>query len=320
MLVNHTYHTSPYEKFIRKENGKEREIFILPYFPDRICQWAILQVIEPYLLRNMTSNTYSAIPGKGIHAALHDVQEAMRKDVPNCQFCFKLDVRHFYPSINHAILKAKFRKLFKDAELLWLLDEIIDSISTASIEDMRNIWLLDEDIDPETGIPIGNYLSQYCGNFYLSSFDHWLKEKMHVKHAFRYMDDIVIFGSSKEALHKLQKEVKRYFKTELHLTVKGNWQIFPTYVRGLDFVGYRSFLNFTLLRKSSCKSFKQKMNSIRKKTENGQMMRYSEWCSINSYKGWLKHCDSYRLQAKYIAPVQADADRYYQEVIQRKAA
>lgn len=185
---------------------------------------------------------------------------------------------------------------------------------------MRNIWLLDEDIDPETGIPIGNYLSQYCGNFYLSSFDHWLKEKMHVKHAFRYMDDIVIFGSSKEALHKLQKEVKRYFKTELHLTVKGNWQIFPTYVRGLDFVGYRSFLNFTLLRKSSCKSFKQKMNSIRKKTENGQMMRYSEWCSINSYKGWLKHCDSYRLQAKYIAPVQADADKYYQEVIQRKAA
>lgn len=139
MLVNHTYHTSPYEKFIRKENGKEREIFKLPYFPDRICQWAILQVIEPYLLRNMTSTTYSAIPGKGIHAALHDVQEAMRKDVPNCQFCFKLDVRHFYPSINHAILKAKFRKLFKDAELLWLLDEIIDSISTASIEDMRNI-------------------------------------------------------------------------------------------------------------------------------------------------------------------------------------
>lgn len=64
MLVNHTYHTSPYEKFIRKENGKEREIFKLPYFPDRICQWAILQVIEPYLLRNMTSTTYSAIPGK----------------------------------------------------------------------------------------------------------------------------------------------------------------------------------------------------------------------------------------------------------------
>ena len=136
MLINHTYHTSNYEKFIKKENGKEREIFKLPYFPDRICQWAILQVIEPYLMRHMTKNTYSALPKRGIHKALHDVQEAMWKDVPNCQHCLKLDVRHYYPSINHDILKAKFRRLFKDAELLWLLDEIIDSICTANIEDL----------------------------------------------------------------------------------------------------------------------------------------------------------------------------------------
>lgn len=69
--------------------------------------------------------------------------------------------------------------------MLWLLDEIIDSICTANIEDLRNIWLLDEDYDPETGIPIGNYLSQYCGNFYLSSFDHWIKEEKRVKHYFK---------------------------------------------------------------------------------------------------------------------------------------
>lgn len=210
MLITHTYQTSPYEKFIKRDSGKEREIFKLPYFPDRICQWAILQVIEPYLLRHMTKNTYSAIPERGIHAALHDVQKAMRKDVPNCQYCLKLDVRHYYPSINHGILKAKFRRLFKDAELLWLLDEIIDSICTAKIEDMRDIWLLDEDIDTETGIPIGNYLSQYCGNFYLSGFDHWIKEEKRVKHYFRYMDDIVIFGSSKEELHALKRGKAEY--------------------------------------------------------------------------------------------------------------
>lgn len=322
MLVNHTYKTSAYEKFIKRENGKEREIFKLPYFPDRICQWAILQVIEPYLLRNFTKNTYSAIPNRGIHAALHDVKEAMQKDVPNCQYCLKLDVRKYYPSINHDILKAKFRRLFKDAELLWLLDEIIDSICTAKIEDMRDIWLLDEDIDSETGIPIGNYLSQYCGNFYLSSFDHWLKEVKRVKYEFRYMDDIVIFGSSKEELHTLRKEIAEYFRSELKLTIKGNWQVFPSYVRGVDFVGYRMFLNYTLLRKSSCIKFKRKMVGIREKTENGQLMNYSEWCSVNSYKGWLKHCDSYRLQQKYLVPIQSDVDRYYRKVIKpkRKAA
>lgn len=59
---------------------------------------------------------------------------------------------------------------------------------------------------------------------------------------------------------------------------------------------------------------------IRKKTANGQMMNYSEWCSVNSYKGWLKHCDSYRLQKKYIEPIQSDTDRYYREVVKRKVA
>lgn len=318
MLVNHTYHTSEYEKFIKRENGKEREIFKLPYFPDRICQWAILQVIEPYLLRNLTKNTYSALPGRGIHAALHDVQEATQKDVPACQYCLKLDVRHYYPSINHDILKRKFRRVFKDAELLWLLDEIIDSICTANIEDLRNVWFLDEDVDSETGIPIGNYLSQYCGNFYLSAFDHWLKEEKRVKHCFRYMDDIVIFGETKEELRRLFREIETYFTKELRLSIKGNWQIFPSYVRGVDFVGYRIFLNYTLLRKSSCIKYKRKMVEIRKKTEKGQLMNYSEWCSINSYNGWLKHCDSYRLQKKYSEPVKADADRYYLEVIKKK--
>lgn len=318
MLINHTYQTSPYEKFIKHDSGKDREIFKLPYFPDRICQWAILQVIEPYLIRHMTKNTYSAIPKRGIHAALHDVQDAMWKDVPNCQYCLKLDVRHYYPSINHDILKAKFRRLFKDGELLWLLDEIIDSICTANIEDIRDLWFLDEDVDEETGIPIGNYLSQYCGNFYLSDFDHWIKEEKRVKHYFRYMDDIVIFGSSKEELHALKREIDVYFMRELRLTVKGNWQVFPSYVRGVDFVGYRTFLNYTLLRKSSCTNFKKKMVAIREKTASGQMMNYSKWCSVNSYKGWLKHCDSYRLRKKYIAPIQDDADRYYRDVVKTK--
>lgn len=317
-MINHTYHTSDYVKFTKAENGKIREIYKLPYFPDRICQWAILQVIEPFLLKTFTKNTYSAIPKKGIHAALHDVQSAMWFDVPECEYCYKLDVRHFYQSINHDILKGKFRRLFKDPDLLWLLDEIIDSIATANIEDLRNIWLLDEDVDPETGIPIGNYLSQYCGNLYLSSFDHWIKEEKRVKHCFRYMDDITIFGRSKEELHALRKEVDAYFNKELHLKIKPNWQIFPTYVRGVDFVGYRIFLNYTLLRKSTCKKLKAKMVKIAKKVSGGQLMNYSEWCSINSYKGWLKHCDSYRLTQKYIAPLEQPAERYYTEVIKRK--
>lgn len=302
MLINHTYHTSEYQTFIKKDSGKEREIFKLPYFPDRICQWAILQVIEPILLNHFTKDTYSAIPGRGIHLCLHRLENAMQHDVPGTQYCLKLDAKKFYPSINHDILKQKYRRLFKDDELLWLLDEIIDSTPG------------------DTGIPIGNYLSQYSGNFYFAEFDHWIKEVKRVKYYFRYMDDIVILSSNKDELHQLRKEIDEYFKTKLKLKIKENWQVFPTFVRGVDFVGYRTFLNYKLLRKSTCKVMKKKMTLIDKKRLSGKDMNYSEWCAVNSYKGWLIHCDSYRLSQKYIEPIQLYTDTYYLQNIKRKAA
>lgn len=318
MLLNHTYKTSEYETFMKKDGQKERMIYKLPYFPDRICQWAILQVIEPYLVKNFIPNTYSAIPKRGIHAAYKDVRKAIDTDVNGTQYCLKLDAKKYYPSINHNVLKAKFRRLFKDADLLWLLDEIIDSIATADIKNLQDLYLLDEDIDYETGIPIGNYISQYAGNFYLSSFDHWIKEEKKVKYYFRYMDDIVIFGESKSELHQLRREADQYFRTELKLTIKDNWQVFPTFDRGLDFVGYRFFLEYTLLRKSTCKSFKQKMIHIKKKIDRGGEMNYSEWCSVNSYDGWLKYCDSYRLKQKYLEPLKPYANEYYLRHIKTK--
>lgn len=300
MLINKTYQTSPYETFIKYDSGKNREIFKLPYFPDRICQWAILQVIEPILLKNLTNDTYSAIPGKGIHLVYKRLKRAMQTDVPGTQYCLKIDAKKYYPSINHDILKRKYRRIFKDDDLLWLLDEIIDSTPG------------------EKGIPIGNYLSQYSGNFYFSEFDHWVKEVKHVKYYYRYMDDIVILHESKEFLHELRKEFDDYFRTKLKLKIKENWQVFPTFIRGVDFVGYRVFLNYSLLRKTTCKQFKKKMTAINIKRLNQKEMTYSEWCSVNSYKGWLIHCSSYRLKQKYIEPIQQFADDYYLQNIYKK--
>lgn len=270
-----------------------------------------MQVIEPCIVSNLTTDTYSAIPERGIHKGLTKLQAAMWNDPEECKYCLKLDARHYYQSINHNILKEKYSRMFNDNELLWLLNEIIDSIQTADIEDLTAIYLLEEDIDPETGIPIGNYLSQYSGNYYFSSFDHWIKERKYVKYYFRYMDDIVIFGKTKEELFTLKKEIDVYFSNELKLNIKGNWQVFPSYVRGVDFLGYRTFYKYTLLRKSTCQEMKKKMTAIRNKVEAGNMMNYSEWCSINSYKGWLKYADSFRLYQAYVVPLLPYADEYY---------
>lgn len=323
ILRTHKFRTSKYSTFKKKDGKKEREIYKLPFFPDRIAQWAILQIIEPQLLSDFTADTYSAIPNKGIHAALKSIRKNINRDPGGMKYCLKIDCKKFYPSIDHEILKQKFRRKYKDPELLEAIDGIVDSIDTCPANDENiehykscgnKIGIVknrEKEFIKGIGIPIGNYFSQYCGNFYLSKFDHWIKEEKHIKHYYRYMDDICVFAKTKEELHKLLKEINTYLRENLKLRIKENYQIFPTYVRGLDFVGYRTFLKFTLLRKSTCIQFKRRMRKIRKKVESGQEMNYSDWCSINSYRGWLKHCDSYRLSQKYIAPIQEYADVYY---------
>lgn len=286
-LINGTFKTSKYTRFTKKENGKERVIYKLPYFPDRIVQWAILQVIEPYLLNRMTKDTYSAIPKRGAHKILKSLKPALHNDIKETKYCMKLDIKHYYQNIDHELLKQTYRFIFKDKRLLNLLDEIIDSISTS-----------DNNIEG-VGIPIGNYLSQYSGNIFLSDIDHWIKEEKKIKYYYRYMDDMVIFGSSKMELKKLKKELEEKL-TAKKLKLKSNWQIFPVNKRGVDFVGYRFFRNYILLRKSIAVKFKRKMNyfSRFKKLTEEQANHIVK--VVASYSGWLGHCDGYRLKYKYV--------------------
>ena len=153
----------------------------------------------------------------------------------------------------------------------------------------------------------------------VSVVDHWLKEVKGVKYYFRYMDDMVIFGSSKEELHKLKRELDEFMAVNLKQVLKHNWQVFPTKVRGVDFVGYRFFGEYTLLRKSTCKTFKRRMLSISSKRENNVSPTYSEWCSFNSYVGWLQHCDSFRLYQKYVEPNVEYMHNYYLKEVKGNA-
>ena len=265
MLTHKTYKTSDYTMFLIHD-PKEREVYRLPYFPDRITHHAIMNILEPIFVSTFTNDTYSCIKGKGIHAAARSVCKALL-DISGTEYCLKLDVKKFYPSIDHAILKNLIRRKIKDPDLLWLLDGIIDSAK---------------------GLPIGNYLSQYFANFYLTYFDHWIKEVKGVKYYFRYADDLVILSDNKPYLHQLLSDIKEYLDKELKLIVKGNYQIFPVEARSIDFVGYRFYHTHTMLRKSIKKSFCRMLKK-----------RKSE-ASIASYKGWAKHCNSKHLLKKIL--------------------
>lgn len=295
MLMDKTYiiKHEDYQMFKKMDKGKEREIFKLDYFPHRIIQHALMNVIEPILLKTFISSTYASIPNRGIHAALKKMDYALRHDEINTKYCLKMDVKKFYPSINQNICKQLFRRKFKDNDLLWLMDTIIDSMPG------------------DKGIAIGSLFSQWAGNYYLTQFDHWIKEVKHMKYYYRYCDDLVILHGDKTFLHNLEREINKYFTDKLDLQVKGNWQVFPVDVRGIDFVGYRHFRKYILLRKTTAVSLKRKMVAVKKKMECGCRINYSEWCSINSYDGWLKWCNSYHIKKKYIAPLKGISDQYY---------
>lgn len=266
MLKNKTYATSAYSTF-KVWEPKEREVYRLPYFPDRITHHAVMNVLEPIFVSVFTADTYSCIKGRGIHAAARKLKTALQ-DVQGTQYCLKLDITKFYPSVDHWTLKTLLMHKFKDKDLLWLLFEIIDSAP---------------------GLPIGNYLSQYLANFYLTYFDHWIKEQQGVKYYFRYADDIVILSHSKADLHALLNGIKQYLKSHLKLQVKGNYQVFPVAARGIDFVGYVFYHTHTRLRKTIKKRFARMLATRRNPT------------STASYMGWAKHCDSNHLIKKLLS-------------------
>lgn len=271
-LKNLSYTTSKYSQFKIYE-PKERIISRLPYYPDRITHWAIMNVMEPIWVKSFINHTYSCIKGRGIHKLANDIKKALKKDVEGTTYCLKLDIQKFYPSIDHEILKRILRRKIKDNKLLVILDEIIDSTS---------------------GVPIGNYLSQFFANLYLTYFDHWLLEQVKVKHYFRYADDIVILSDDKDFLKKVLILIKLYLTNELRLKVKPNYKVFIVEMTGIDFIGYVFFHSHTKLRKS----IKQRMFKLVWKFKSNKIDVANFRRRIFSYFGWLKYCDSKHLLQK----------------------
>ena len=260
LLISKTYIISEYKTKIIKDKNKIRELKILPYFPDRIIQHCILQIISSILLKTIPTNTYSAIKNRGIHKCLYDIE----KIINNYDYCLKIDIKKYYDNIDNEILKSFLLKKFKDKDLLDLLFHIINKTE---------------------GCVIGSYLSQWFGNFYLSYFLHYLNSKKDIK-VFVYMDDIVILSSNKQLLYDLKLEIIDYLKNNLKLELS-KYQVFPI-SQGIDFIGYKIFKTHILIRKSIKQNF-IKMIKI----------NYNEK-SINSYLVWFSHCNSINLQNKYI--------------------
>ena len=269
MLVNDTFVPSPYRVDLKRtEYGKEREIFKLPFYPDRVVQHCIAIIMKERWYKSLTYDTYACLKGRGINCknSNFDVVKKLKNILINhpneTVYCLKMDIKKCYPSVDNDILREFNRRYLKDKRLLALIDRINDNC---------------------IGLPIGNYLSQLQINIYLSPLDRFIKQQLNIKYYFRYMDDIVILGNSKQDLHQIEHRIMNFCWYMLKL-IMGKRQIFKIgndkYHKSIDFVGYNFYRDFTKIRKRVKKMFYKRKNKPK---------------SVSSYTGMTQHCDATNL-------------------------
>ena len=195
---------------------KERVISVVPFL-DRVMHHAIMNILEPVFERQFIYHTYACRKGKGSHKAVQYVFKKAKK----YRYFLKLDVKKYFDNIDHEVLKKMLGRIIKDKECLNLLFCLIDSYGEG---------------DGQKGLPIGNLTSQFFANFYLSSLDHFVLEKLKPASYVRYMDDILIIDGSKKKLALIFDTVKDFCEEKLFLTLKV--PVFGNFYDGCTFLGF----------------------------------------------------------------------------------
>lgn len=270
-LTKGTYRVSQYHTKTIYE-PKRRLIHILPLYPDRIVQHAVMNVLEDYWDAKMVSDSYACRIGKGQHKGSLRCMTLCRQ----YKYVLKCDISKFYPSLDHDLLKRIVREKLKDERLLKILDDIIGSMPGG------------------VGVPIGSYLSQWFGNLYMNKLDMWIKHEKRQKAYVRYCDDFVVFSNDKQHLHALKQEIVEFCDKVLKLRLSKG-EVFPC-TQGIDFLGYRHFPDGKiLLRKSTAKRMKRRMAHLESDMQKGKFTPEQARAKIASARGWMKHARTHNL-------------------------
>lgn len=272
-LIDKTYRTSTYKTETIYE-PKQRVIYKLPFAPDRIVQHALMNVIEPIWEGLFVNDSYACRKGRGIHMGSRRTMEFLRQN----DYCLKGDVSKFYPSIRHDILLEIIERKIKCKDTLWLLRDIIYSIGGGQ------------------NAPIGNYTSQWFGNLYLNELDQFIKHRYKVKHYIRYCDDFVLFHKDKSFLNEMKHVIKSFLHDRLGLALS-KCEVFPV-THGVDFLGYRHFRDYILLRKSSAKRVIRRLKTLPALLQQGKITADQFRSSIASTEGWMKWANTHNLSLK----------------------
>ena len=244
-LLGGCFPWGPYRTFVIRD-PKERTICAAP-FRDRVAQHAIMNVAEPVFESYQIYDSYACRPGKGLDGAITRAVRFSRAG----DWYLKLDVRKYFNSIDHEVLKSLLQRRFKDHRLMSVFDGVIDSYAT----------------EPGQGLPIGNLTSQFFANHYLGVLDHYIKETLRCRRYVRYMDDLVVWSDRREPLCRVREDVAQFLKEHLHLDLRP--ACLNACSRGMTFLGYRVFPGHLRLARRSRDRFIQKLSQYQENYQEG---------------------------------------------------
>lgn len=268
---------------------RKQRLIIVPTMREQVIHHMVVNALKPIFARGMYEHSYGSIPGRGAHMAKKRIEKWIKRENRGMKYCLKMDIKKYFDSIPHDILKRKLAETIHDRQFLGVLYEIVDATGT------------------ERGIPLGFYTSQWFANWYLEGLDHYIKEELHVKYYVRYMDDMVVFHGNKRELHEIRRKIEAYLNDRLGLRMKENWQVFlfdyakkngKHVGRDLDFMGFRFFRDRTILRKSIMLKATRKARRIARKP----IKTIYDCRQMLSYLGWINCANTYGMYRKYVKP------------------
>ena len=251
------------------EGGKLRRIQVLS-MKDRIAVHAIMTIVDKHLRKRFIRTTSASVKKRGPHDLMAYIRRDMKDDPEGTQFCYKFDIRKFYESVKQDFVMYCVNRIFKDQKLIVMLDNFVRLM-------------------PE-GISIGLRSSQGLGNLLLSVYlDHFLKDKYGIRYYYRYCDDGVVLGKTKEELWKIRDAVHERINS-IRLSIKPNERVFPV-GEGIDFLGYVIYApDHVRLRKRIKQKFARKMHEVKSRRRRRELMA--------SFYGMAKHADCNKLYYK----------------------
>lgn len=289
-LQDRSYHPGPYRSFLIHE-PKQRMISAAPY-RDRVVHHALMNVTAPLFERSFIYDSYANRTGKGSHAAILRYQHYARR----YRYVLKCDIRKFFPSIDHEILKQILGQKIHCSDTRWLSDLILDN---SNPQEAHIVYFPGDDLftpsQRRRGLPIGNLSSQWWGNIYLNGLDHFLKETLRVPGYIRFVDDFVLFGADREVLRKWKTEIDEYLAGLRLILHPHKTQVYSV-EKGVPFLGFKVYPHYRTVLKPSTRRYRRFLRQKLSRLRTGGLSPEQLESGLNSWLGHIRWGQSQRLE------------------------